>query len=104
MNSHQIFLWLLEELKKHEEILVPLALAAIVSMSPQLPYPFSRVEALEWSYEWLRRTLMTFASMRGPVQHEAVVERKTETESDGGKVVTEKEHVSSAEPLDKEKK
>ncbi len=56
-------------LAKHKEALALFSMSAIVTMRKTLPWPFSRVEALEWSYEWLRDALMTLLSLKGPIPH-----------------------------------
>jgi hypothetical protein len=67
---------------KHEEALGLFGLAMAVTMRPKLPWPFNRVEILEWLYEWVRDGLMTFISMRGPAHSEASVEKTTKTAID----------------------
>lgn len=55
--------------QRHKEGLELFAMAAIVTMRKTLPWPFSLVPPLEWSYEWLRDALMTLLSLKGPIPH-----------------------------------
>ena len=77
---------------KHEEILIILALAMIVTMPEVLPWPFSKVEIFNWTYGWMHNGLKTFVSMRQP---SAIA--KTETKEVSGSSGTEKITTSSVE-------
>lgn len=70
-------------LNVHKESLTLFALAAIVTMRPKLPWPFSKVEAFEWAYEWGREALLTFISLRGPARSESSALEKTVTDEKG---------------------
>ena len=56
-------------LHKHQEAIGLFAMSSIVTMRKTLPWPFNRVETLEWCYEWLRDALMTLLSLKGPLPH-----------------------------------
>ena len=83
----------------HKESLLLLGMAAAVTMRPHLPWPFNKVELLEWFYGWGRDALLTWVSMRGPAHAEASgVEKKTVTGANGQSVETERTiSVSSGE-------
>lgn len=67
-------------------------MAMIVTMRPKLPWPFSKVEVLEWSYEWVREGLATLLSLKGPLPHAAGMQ-STE------KVVTDGQHSESVKEV-----
>ncbi len=82
--------------QRHQESLGLFALAMAVTMAEKLPWPFCRLEMLEWAYEWLRRGVMAFVSFRGPVQHS---ETQSKITTDGDKtVVTTKTESSEIPP------
>lgn len=85
--------WVAGFLHDHSEALLLFGLAMAVTMPEKLPWPFCLIVPLEWCWEWLRKGLVTFVSLRGPAQHaEAVVQQSTErravTEPSGRKVET----------------
>lgn len=74
----------------HAEALLLLALAMANTMPKALPWPFRLIEPVEWSWEWLRAGLITFASLRTP-QHTEVAqntETRVVTEPNGRKTET----------------
>ena len=52
--------------KAHEAIVGLFAIAFVVTMREKLPYPFNKVETLNWFYEWLHAALSAFVNMRSP--------------------------------------
>lgn len=72
-------------ISEHKEGVTLMVLAFAASMPPELPYPFHRVDFLNWSYRWVRTSLLTFVSMRGPahVENQQSVESKFKREPDG---------------------
>jgi len=66
---------------KHQEGLALLALAFIVTMRDGLPYPFNKVDLLNWCYAWLHDALKTLANMRSGGNPTA--QRPPEAKADG---------------------
>ena len=66
---------------KHSEGLALLALAFVVTMRDGLPYPFNKVDALNWLYAWLHDALKTLANMRAAGA--PTVQRPPEAKPDG---------------------
>ena len=83
-------------LHEHREGLGLLALAAVVTMRPKLPWPFVLVEPLEWCYEWGRDALLTFISLRGPHPPSDLATASKSVTEPGGKVTTESATLVSA--------
>jgi len=50
---------------EHREGLMLFGMAGIVTMRKSLPWPFRKIEPLEWCYEWLRDALLTLLNMKG---------------------------------------
>jgi hypothetical protein len=53
-------------ISRHVELLSLLALAFVVTMREELPYPLNRFAWLNWLYGWLHDALKTFVSFRSP--------------------------------------
>ncbi len=87
---------------RHQEGLEIFALSGIVTMRKTLPWPFSRVPPLEWSYEWLREALLTFMSIRGPIPHgsESQTSERVVKAADGSLESVKETTVSGAAPVD----
>lgn len=82
-------------IEKHQDALGLFALAMAVTMAEKLPWPFYKLEMLEWAYEWLRRGLLTFVSFRGPAHSET----QSRLSVEGGKTeISTKTESSSPEP------
>lgn len=83
--------------ERHKELLGLFTMASIVTMRKTLPWPFSRVAVLEWSYEWLRDALLTLLSLKGPLPHEAVSQTSEHIASGpDGRIESTKETTVSA--------
>jgi hypothetical protein len=81
---------------RHKEGLGLLGISAVVTMRPKLPWPFCRVEALEWCYEWMREALLTLLSFKGPLPHGAMAQSSEHTSTDAaGNRETSKESSST---------
>lgn len=87
-------------LHEHREGIALFAMAMAVSMHEKLPWPFVKIEALEWSYEWVRKGILTFISMRGPAHSEATVQTQSRAVDNKGDAVEFKKTatVSSSQP------
>lgn len=85
-----------EFVSHHKEFLELFGLASAVTMRKTLPWPFNKIEILEWSYEWLRDALLTLVSLKGPVPHghEAQSSERV-TQSPDGKIERVKESTVS---------
>ena len=83
--------------QEHKESLTLFAMAAIVTMRKTLPWPFCKVDALEWSYEWLRDALATLLSLKGPLPHGAEIHTSESVATDGkGATESTKETTATA--------
>jgi hypothetical protein len=59
-------LMLVAFVKAHEAVVGLFAIALIVTMKEQLPYPFNKVDVLNWAWSWMHDSLKTFVNMRSP--------------------------------------
>ncbi len=75
---HVVLAYIWQFLTIHKEMLVLFALALIVTMHDKLPAPFSKVEWMEWSYEWLHNALVTFVSLRTTDKSKLEVSKTTD--------------------------
>jgi len=71
---------------RHKDGLELFAIAGAVTMRKTLPWPFNRIEPLEWSYEWFREAVLTLISLRGPIPHGPEIQssERVKKNPDGG--------------------
>lgn len=95
--------WLTAEqfAERHKEGIELFAMASVVTMREKLPWPFSLIPPLEWSYEWMRDALLTLLSLKGPLPKAAESQSSERvTKSADGTVESVKEStVSGAAPI-----
>lgn len=84
---------------EHREGLALFIMAVVVSMHEKLPWPFSRVEVLEWGYEWLHKSLLTFISLRGPTHTETSIQTENKAVDNKGDAVESKKTVMLSSSL-----
>lgn len=59
MNWHSIWAAASAFAQRHSEFLSIYAYMLVVTMRPKLPWPFNKIDSLNWFYEWQRDALVS---------------------------------------------
>lgn len=93
---HVDYAGIYEFIGKHSEVLILLGLAFVMTMPSVLPWPFNRVDVLNWAYAWMHDALRAFANSRQPA---AVATTETHSVSAGKEETTSSSVTVAAAPV-----
>lgn len=83
-------------ISRNSGILALYAYFLVMAMAPELPWPFNKIPALEWFYEWQRKALQSLFTSRHPDLDKKVTVQGVEVQTTVASTPDKKEDVDTA--------